>query len=279
MRGLMTEELGTWRLAFQVVGAVGLLWLVLWFALVRKTDLPRAAVLADPGLTSPDGSLWSIIFSRRMLIIFVVIASINTTWQILRAWLPKILQEGRGYSETQALYFTSAWYAATDIGCLGAGALAVWLAHRKLSVHTARIVVFAACGLLSASCALTPLLPKGGWLLTVLLFAGAGAWVFFRSITRLRRISRTASRKNHRPAGVVAWVLPAQAQKLFGSLADWHHSFDLGLVLAAFLPLLAAVRYGSSGATSGRCGTARPPASPRCPVRNLLHLITLSHAV
>ena len=42
-------------------------------------------------------------------------------------------------------------------------------------------------------------------------------------------------------AGVVAWVLPAQAQKLFGSLADRTHSFDLGLVLAAFLPLLAAL--------------------------------------
>ena len=35
-------------------------------------------------------------FSRRMLVVFVVIACINTTWQILRAWLPKILQEGRG---------------------------------------------------------------------------------------------------------------------------------------------------------------------------------------
>ena len=60
---------------------------------------------------------------------FVVIASINTTWQILRAWLPKILQEGRGYSESQTLHFTSAWYLVTDVGCLGAGALAVTTAR------------------------------------------------------------------------------------------------------------------------------------------------------
>ena len=34
---------------------------------------------------------------------------------------------------------------------------------------------------------------------------------------------------------------PAQAQKLFGALADRTHSFDQGLVLAAFLPLLAVL--------------------------------------
>jgi hypothetical protein len=42
-------------------------------------------------------------------------------------------------------------------------------------------------------------------------------------------------------AGVAAWVLPAQAQKFFGRLADWTHSFDIGLVLAAFLPLIAVL--------------------------------------
>jgi hypothetical protein len=36
-------------------------------------------------------------------------------------------------------------------------------------------------------------------------------------------------------------VAPAQAQKLFGALADRTHSFDRGLVLAAFLPLIAAL--------------------------------------
>ena len=39
-----------------------------------------------------------------MVIIFCVIACINTTWQVFRAWLPKFLQEGRGYTEAQALH-------------------------------------------------------------------------------------------------------------------------------------------------------------------------------
>lgn len=242
MRGLMTSELGSWRVAFQVVGAVGLLWLVLWFTLVRKADLARPTSPSPATMNARDESLWRIIFSRRMLIIFFVIASINTTWQILRAWLPKILQEGRGYSEAEALYFTSAWYVATDIGCLGAGALAVWLGRRRLSVHAARVVVFAGCGALCALCALTPLLAKGWGLLGVLLLAGAGALGVFPIYHAFTQdLSARHQGKITGLAGVVAWVLPAQAQKLFGSLADWTHSFDLGLLLAAFLPLIAVL--------------------------------------
>ena len=42
-------------------------------------------------------------------------------------------------------------------------------------------------------------------------------------------------------AGVVAWVLPAQAQQFFGRLADRTHSFDQGLMLASCLPLIAVL--------------------------------------
>ena len=242
MSGLMTRELGSWRMAFQAVGAAGFVWLALWFVLVRKADLPapeRSPASRTPGA---DPGLWRIVFSRRMLVIFLVIASINTTWQILRAWLPKILQEGRGYSESETLYFTSAWYLATDLGCLGAGALAVWLGRRRLSVYAARLAVFAGCGALCAACALTPLLDKGWILLAVLLLAGAGALGVFPIYHAFTQdLSARHQGKITGLAGVVAWVLPAQAQKLFGSLADRTHSFDLGLVLAAFLPLLAAL--------------------------------------
>lgn len=241
MAALMTPETGSWRLAFRVVGAVGFLWLVLWFALVRKTDLPapgrpaRGSAGAEPGL-------WRLILSRRMLVIFFVIAGINTTWQILRAWLPKILQEGRGYGESETLYFTSAWYLATDVGCLGAGALAVWLGGRWSSVTSARLVVFAGCGLLCALCALTPWIDQGWILLGILLVAGAGALgVFPIYHAYTQDLSARHQGRITGMAGVVAWIMPAQAQSFFGALADRTQSFDLGLVLASFLPLVAAL--------------------------------------
>jgi len=242
MSGLMTAELGSWRTAFQVVGITGFGWLVLWFALVRKADLPAPVRLNETSNASSDASLWSLIFSRRMLIIFVVIAGINTTWQILRAWLPKILQEGRGYTEAETLWFTSAWYLATDVGCLGAGALAVWLGRRKLSVHAARVIVFAGCGALCASCALTPVLDHGWVLLTVFMLAGAGALGVFPLYHAFTQdLSSRHQGKITGIAGVVAWVLPAQAQQFFGRLADRTHSFDQGLILASCLPLIAVL--------------------------------------
>jgi len=187
-------------------------------------------------------SFFAIIFSRRMLIVLVVITCINTTWQILRAWLPKILQEGRGYSEAQALYFNSGWFAATDVGCLGAGALAVWLAKRHLSVHAARVSVFAACGVLCVTCVLVPWLGKGWPLLFVFCLAGAGALGVFPIYHAFTQdISGEHQGKITGLAGVVTWIVAGQMQKLFGMLADRTGSFDLGVALAGFLPVLAVV--------------------------------------
>jgi ACS family hexuronate transporter-like MFS transporter len=241
MQVLMTSELGTWRVPFLVVGGVGLPWIIPWFVLVRGNDLrPRPP---EAGAASPAGpSFASVIFSRRMLVVFFVIACINTTWQILRAWMPKFLQEGRGYSEGHALTFNSVWFIATDVGCLAAGALAVWLARRHLSVHGARVLVFAGCALLCAACVLVPWLGKGWLLLAVLSLAGAGALGVFPLYHAFTQdISPDHQGKITGVAGVAAWLVPAQIQKLFGVLADRTGSFDLGLAIAGFLPLLAVV--------------------------------------
>jgi MFS transporter, ACS family, hexuronate transporter len=238
MSALMTPQLSTWRVPFQVVGAIGLLWIIPWLILLKREDVP----VGGPTLGQTTMNFWNVIFSRRMLIVLVVITCINTTWQIMRAWLPKILQEGRGYSETHALYFNSAWFAATDIGCLGAGALAAWLAKRYLSVHAARVLVFVACALLCAACVVVPWLGKGWLLLSVLALAGAGALGVFPIYHAFTQdISGEHQGKITGLAGVVTWLVAGRMQTLFGRLADHTRSFDLGLVLASLLPVLAVI--------------------------------------
>jgi MFS transporter, ACS family, hexuronate transporter len=244
MQVLMTAEQSTWRVPFLVVGAAGLLWIVPWFALLKGNDLRAAPAAVDGKPSSPttSGDFWSVVFSRRMLVVFVAIACINTTWQILRAWMPKFLQEGRGYTESQALGFNSVWFISTDIGCLAAGALAVWLARRQVSVHGARILVFAGCAVLCTGCVLVPLLPKGPLLLVVLSLAGAGALGVFPLYHAFTQdISGEHQGKVTGVASVFGWLAPAQIQRLFGMLADRTGSFDLGLALAGLLPLIAVV--------------------------------------
>ena len=239
MRLLMTEDVASWRIPFLVVGAVGILWVAPWFILLRGVDFHPARTERRES-RSVDHSFLSVLLSRQMLIVFIVITCINTTWQLLRAWLPKFLQEGRGYTEAQALYFNSAWFAATDVGCLAAGGLAVFLARRHFSVHSARIVVFAGCGALCALTALIPWLGAGWPLLLVLALAGAGALGFFPIYHAFTQdISSAHQGKITGMAGVAAWLVPAQIQKVFGWLADRTGSFDAGLAVAGLLPLLA----------------------------------------
>jgi ACS family hexuronate transporter-like MFS transporter len=230
---------GAWRPPFFWLGGVGLLWLIPWFLMVRSGDLRSGAesvAAAGPSATP----FLKVLFSGRMLAVILVVACINTTWQVLRAWLPMFLQKGRGYSETEALHFNSAFFVAADVGCLAAGALAVVLARRGSTPSGARFLVFFGCALLCCGTVAVPWLGRGPWLMAVLLAIAAGALgVFPLYHTFTQDLSEHHQGKITGAAGVAAWILPAKAQLLFGISADRLGTMDPGLVAAGLLPLLA----------------------------------------
>lgn len=235
MRAIMTDEIGSWRLAFQVVGVAGMVWVLAWFLMVKGGDL--RPVPPKPG----GASIWSVLSSRRMIALLMIVACINTGWQLLRAWLPKFLQEGRGYSEATALYFNSAFFIATDVGCLGAGALAWWLCRRGFTVHKSRALVFLVCAILSGLTVLAAILPQGMALLATLLVVGAGALGVFPIYHALTQdLSPDHQGKVSGAGGVAAFAL-SPAHAVFGRLIDQSGSFDLGIALAGCLPLVAFV--------------------------------------
>ncbi len=89
------------------------------------------------------------------------------------------LQKGRGYSEATTLTFTSLYYISTDIGCLLAGASALWLAKRGLTAHSARLITYANCALITMLTILASQVSPGYLLLGLLLCVGAGALGLF----------------------------------------------------------------------------------------------------
>ncbi len=248
MAWLLTDDVGSWRFAFQAIGGVGLAWVIVWLALApRSQESSTVHRVAGDGRTESQpgevaGDWWRVILDRRMLLVLAVVALINTSFQMLRAWLPKFLQEGRGYAETETLYFNSLWFVATDIGCLGAGVAALWLVRRGRSIVGARLTTFFACSILCLGTLGLPWLPHGWLLLATLLIAGAGALGVFPIYHAFTQdISHAHQGKVTGIAGVAAWAFSPLAHGAFGRYIDETHSFDQGLMVVGCLPLLAAV--------------------------------------
>jgi ACS family hexuronate transporter-like MFS transporter len=233
---MLTDDIRSWRVPFQVVGVIGAFWVIAWIFTGPSGSV--RGVAADEIRTSQPW--WRLLLDRRMLLILVVVALINTTWQLLRAWLPKFLQEGRGYAEYETLYFNSVWFAATDIGCLGAGAVALWLARRGDSVLRARLLTFFACALMCATLIAVPWLPAGSMLLGVVLISGAGALGVFPLYHAFTQdLSHAHQGKITGIAGVAAWAFSPFAHQMFGRHIDATRSFDQGLAIAGCLPMVA----------------------------------------
>ena len=241
-------EPGLWRKPFLVIGSLGVLWLIAWFALLRKSDFAPPAEQSAPnsktepseaGRSGGEGSFLSIVYGRRFLVLCVIVACINICWQIIRSWLPKFLQEGRSYGESEALYFNSLYYIATDVGCLGAGAASLWLVKRSFTVHGSRSLAYGCCALLTSLTSVAAFMPKGWLLLGMLLVVGAGALGLFPCYYSFTQdLSARHQGKVTGLLSLVAWVPSSYLQKLFGRLADKTESFDYGIALTGLLPLV-----------------------------------------
>src|SRR5436309_4402216 len=89
MRFMLTDAPGSWRLPFQVVGAVGILWVLAWFASIRPRDLSGTLTSNWTTSASPSReSLLSALAGRRFAVTLVIIFCIHTTWHLLPFWLP-----------------------------------------------------------------------------------------------------------------------------------------------------------------------------------------------
>ena len=239
MKALMTDDIGSWRGAFVIVGAVGLGWVLLWFVSMR----PRELETAPQAQKAAGGQqLFDLIFSRRFWALALLITGTQTVWHIYRVWLMKFLQTGRGYSEAAALDFQSAYYIATDVGCVLAGFVSIWLAKRGLDAHGARRWVYAgACLLTSLSVAL-PWLPQGWLLLGVLLIIGGGALALFPCYySFVQEISATHVGRITGLLSMWVWAVTSPLHKLFGWIADKTGSYDEGLVIAGLAPWLGVI--------------------------------------
>jgi len=239
MLWLMTEDISSWRLAFEVIGYIGLLWVVLWFVSMRKSDLD-VVVEDDPAKRE---SLGDILRGGRFWALALLIFGAQTCWQLFRVWLPKFMQEGRGYSEAEALSFNSAYFLGTDIGCIAAGFISLWLARRfAISAHGARRWVYAGACVMTSFSVLLLWLPKGWPLMGAILVVGAGALALFPCYYSF--VQELSDRHVGRLTGLLStwvWAVSSPMHKLFGRVVDETKSFDLGMAMSGLVPWLGVI--------------------------------------
>ena len=244
MKLMLTPQIGSWRTAFVVVGGVGLVWVALWLVCLRPRDLAPAPLVRSK---SDRSDLMGILRSGRFWAVALLLVGAQIVWQIYRAWLPKFLQSGRGYGETEALDFNSIYFIATDVGCIVAGAISIWLVRRRgLSAHDARRTVYLGACVLTSLSFLIPWLGRGWPLLATLLLIGAGALALFPCYYSFtQELSTTHVGRLTGLLSMWVWALTSPMHSVFGKLADSASTpmarYDTGLVIAGLAPWIGVI--------------------------------------
>ena len=237
---MLTSDVASWRGAFQMVGFAGMAWVVLWFIIIRKTDLHSSRAVTEDG---PALALLPILRSGRFWAIAMLIVGAQTCWHLFRVWLPKFLQEGRGYGEDEVRNLTSLYYVSSDIGCILAGVFSLWLVRRfQQTTHMAKRRVYQVCTLLTCSAVFIPWLGRGGPLVVVILLVGMGALGLFPCYySFVQDLSDHHVGKLTGLMSMWVWAITSPMHSAFGALIDRSHSFDMGMACAGLAPLLGVV--------------------------------------
>lgn len=231
-----------WRAPFFVIGAVGLAWAVVWLFIIRPGDL--VVDRSEEKQERPWQWLSGFLSDRRFWALATMVISINASWQLIRHWLPKFLQSGRSYSETYALYFNSVYFIATDVGCILAGMIGLWLVRRGWDVHRSRLTVFFGCSCLAAMTTVAAALPAGPWLLGVLLLVAAGTLgVFPCYYSFTQELTKRHMGKLTGLLSFVGWMASSPLQPLFGAAVDQTGSFALGMTLVGWSPMVGLLLF------------------------------------
>lgn len=132
-----------WRAAFFVTGALGFLWLGLWFAFYRTSSTADSAPVQA-------GGVWRILANRQLWGLMATRLLATPVWWFYVFWLPDYLGKGRGLSLKEIGMFGWVPYVTVDLGKLIGGRLSDRLIARGQTVTIARKGVMGAAAICMA---------------------------------------------------------------------------------------------------------------------------------
>ena len=147
-----------WQSTFLITGVLGLLWLPLWLTIYRSpathpwiTESEQALIREGipDGVAAEAPAKWKELLQHRQVWAILLARFItDPTWWLYITWLPKYLNDARGFSLAKIGLFAWIPYLAADIGSLLGGWLSGHLIARGWSVDRARKTVIVGAALL-----------------------------------------------------------------------------------------------------------------------------------
>jgi MFS transporter, ACS family, hexuronate transporter len=244
--GMVGPDGEGWRRLFQMAGAAGSIWIVLWWIGTRGY---RAEEMSCPrqeqtfSNTIPFRNLFSL---RRFWITVAVGTAVNISWHFYRVWLPRHLVVDLHFTDQQLQYLLIAFYLSADVGSIVIGFVTRRFVSAERSVERMRKTAL----LLAAFLCLLPLsiLFSPGRMIMVPLYCLAGAGimgVFVMFYVFAQDISPAHTSKCVGLIGAFAWFINSKLHPLVGHFADTHSpvigKFAPMIVVAGVLPLFAAL--------------------------------------
>jgi ACS family hexuronate transporter-like MFS transporter len=243
---LVGEDGRNWRLLFQFVGALGLVWVVLWFVFVRG---PRAEALATPAVDAADDqqdkpaqTFAQVLLSRAFWVTMAVGIAVNICWHFYRVWLPRFLDVDLHLSQRQVQLVLAGFFVAADLGSLGSGYLTRRLVDAGSSVEWSRKIVLLAAATLCLLSIPAALFSTAAVTIPLLLPIAAGAMGGFPIYFAL---SQEAAPRQ--PAlclgvtGAVALLSIGALSPLIGKIVDQIGTFGPSLIAIGCVPMVGAV--------------------------------------
>jgi len=151
-----------WRMAFVLMGAVGLVWIVGWWWAYRNPPQSVAEAKAPP---VPVGR----IFRTRFVLLFTLSkVFMDPVWYFFVFWFPKYLSEVHHFSLKEIGWKGWIPYFTAAVGNLAGGALTGWLIRRGMDVPRARKAATAVFALLML-CTIPAILTSNAWVAIALI--------------------------------------------------------------------------------------------------------------
>jgi ACS family hexuronate transporter-like MFS transporter len=230
-----------WRLPFQLIGCLGLVWILLWFLLVPRRMVNTLGTREKPMASEGAVRFVEVLHDKRFWSLMMMVIAINIIWHGYRTWMPLYLQSNRrGYTEAEMNHFVSVYYIVADIGSWTVGLVTLGLCRRGVGIHRARMFTIGICAFLGLCTVAVPFLPTG-WAFTAgLLVVGFAALGLFPSYFALsQELSSAHQGKVTGTLGLIAHGTLALAYPLEGKICDITHSYEWVLGGVGIFPIIA----------------------------------------